>query len=469
MEITNSELSEYLQNLLQEKYSAFIESKPEPTAIKINTLKIGIEDFKKKLDRWGVEYRPHPANPSGLILSEDTLPLSHTLSFFKGEFSYQGVASQLPVIALDPKPGETVLDLAASPGSKSTQIAAMLNNTGRVLVNDPSMLRHRILSTNMSRAGVLNDISLIAPGQQFGQLLPNFFDRVLVDSPCTALGTLASHPGEINTWWSLNKLKKLTNLQLSLLVSGIKTAKVNGTIVYSTCSIAPEENEQLIDKIVKEYPVEVEEIYRWPGLNLKNGFTTYENQVFHSDLKKTVRTSPETEPIEGFFMARLRKTAAQTYRGDYKKMVFKPFSKADDAEIKPLLEYLYNRWGIEPEIFSKYHFINGKKRTWLVSSEWDELPANSVIKAGITLVDNKSFKRKLTNSSVQVFKKYITKSIFEVDEKQLKKLFKFGQFEYSGLKEGYYVLSFQGENIGVVSFFKNLIKIRLPHRFDLVI
>jgi len=389
MKVTNLQLEAYLQQLLQDNYPKFLASPEEPPAIRVNTLKIDVAGFENKLKKWGVAYQPHPANPIGFILEQDKLPLSHTLSFFTGEFFYQGIASQLPVLALDPQPGETVLDMAASPGSKSTQIAAMMNNIGRLIVNDPSLSRLRALGTNLLRAGVINDVMMRVPGQQMGQLFPEFFDRVLVDAPCTALGTFASHRDEIQHWWSLQKLKKMANIQHQLLVSALKAVKVGGIVVYSTCSIAPEENEQLIDEILRRYPVRVVSIPHWTGIDSGPGIREYKDRVFHRDLDRAIRTLPGTRPIEGFFIVKLQKLASIGSVSRDKRMEFQPIKSAEDDEIASLIHHLHLSWGIDPDFLARYRFVLGKKRLWLVHPQWEHLPARDMVKAGLKLAEKR--------------------------------------------------------------------------------
>jgi len=236
-----AELSAYVEALLGAQAGAFMASGLEPPAIRLNTLKISRDACLEKLHAWRISCVPHPLNPDGWILEEDRLPLSHTLAFFRGEFFYQGVSSQLPVIALAPRPGETVLDMCAAPGSKSNQIAAAMANSGRLWVNDASTRRLQALMANLTAAGVRNEVVTALPGQLFGRLLPEYFDRVLVDAPCSALG---NWPKRIHkAHWSRAYLKKISYLQEQLLISAIKTVKTGGIIVYSTCSICPEEDE----------------------------------------------------------------------------------------------------------------------------------------------------------------------------------------------------------------------------------
>ncbi len=463
----NPELEKYLQQLLGNELNDFLEARPEPTAIRVNTLKTDIPAVKEKLAAWEISFEDHPANPSGIILQNEPLPLSHTIEHFLGEFYFQGIASQLPVLALKPQPGETVLDMAASPGSKSTQIAAMMQNTGRLVLNDPSIYRHRALTANTLKAGVLNDVTVRVPGQRLGNLFPEFFDKVLLDAPCSALGTFANRPDEINKWWSLGALKKLTDIQYYLLVSAIKAAKPNGTIVYSTCSIAPEENELLIDRILKEYPVNIERISEFDGKNFSEGRTAYPGQQLDSSLKNAVRTNPMREPIEGFFLVKLRKKASLPMRASDKTVDFVPVNSSNEYITQDFLDKLRHKWGLNPDLLSDYHFVFTKRRVWIVKTDWSEVPAQFLVKAGIILAEKGYGCWKLSHSSVQLFDEHLTHSFIELDRNQMQQLFRDGQIEYRNGRDDYYILRSENRNIALVSLFNNSLKMSLPQRFNL--
>ena len=469
MDIQNSELENYLRQLLKADYSAFVASQIEPPAIRVNTLKTTVPLFEEKLSKWQVDFQPHPINPTGFILKDDKLPLSHTLAFFLGEFFYHGVASQLPVLALDPQPGETILDMSAAPGSKATQIAALMNNSGRLVLNDPSPGRNTILTRHSHRAGIQHDVVLRLPGQQIGQLFPEFFDRVLVDAPCTGLGTFAAKPGEIVQWWSYQRLKKLSEIQYYLLISAIKAVKVGGTIVYSTCSIAPEENEIVIDKILKDYPVEIEKLPEWTGFQFQKGMEKYLDCAFHPDLQKAIRVSPMEQPIEGFFIVRLKKVAATKPGKLEKQMTYQATRRYEDDDIAPIIARLEQRWGINAELLSLFRFVVGARRIWLVHPQWEEVPDRFFIKAGLVLAEKKLADWKLTNSSIQMLTSQITKGLLHIEAEDLKNLFTSGALAFPGYPEDYYVLNFKGENIGSVSLFNERLKIDIPHQFDLVL
>lgn len=468
MKPTNQELNSYLQEFLQEDYAKFLSMQAEPTAIRLNTLIANADTLTKNLTRWQVPFSPHPLNPTGYIIENDHLPLSHSLPFFLGEFFYQGIASQLPALVLDPQPGETILDLAASPGSKSTQIAALMKNQGRLFLNEVSLRRHQALVTNTLRSGIINDVVIRMAGQRAGTLLPAYFDRVLVDAPCSALGTMAKNSHQINNWWNLKVLKRLANLQHQLLVSAVKAVKVNGIIVYSTCSIAPEENEKNVTKLVKKYPLEIEDIYFSSHQLFQPGITSYRDQWFHPDITKTVRTHHHQNVIEGFFIARLKKTDSIKNKYAGVPLNFQPTLQSDHPKVAWILEHLSQRWGIDIEYLSRFRYGVGKNRLWLLNNEWDEIPGEFLTKAGLMAAEKRQHEWKLTNASVQFFEEKITHSILELEKDQIKKLFKTGKLAHS-FPTGYYIIKFDNRLIGSGSLFNGILKIKLPHFFELVV
>lgn len=468
-ELSNKILAEYLQHLLGKQYKPFLNAKPEPAAIRANGLKSNIELIKNKLENWGVSFTPHFANPDGLVIENDFHPLSHSLAFFRGEFNYQSISSQLPVLVLDPQPGETILDMAASPGSKSTQIAALMKNQGRLILNEVSGRRLRALIANTHRAGLVNDVVLQIPGQRTGTMFPEFFDRVMVDAPCSALGTLPAHFDEINNWWSKSTLTRLANLQFQLLVSAIKAVKVNGVIVYSTCSIAPEENELLIDKILKEYPVEIESVPLFAGDRFKPALNKYQDKELNTELKKAARTYPHLHSMEGFFIVRLKKTDHISINKNKEAVRFIHLYKMSDPDVFPILEHLSFRWGIDLNFFDNFRFYLTKKRIYLINEQWDKIPEQGFIKAGIVLAEKKFQEWKLTNSSVQLLGERIKKSLLELTNSEIKQLFKTGNIELRNLTEGYYIITHLGNFIGCASNFNGKLKMHLPYFFNLLI
>jgi len=456
-----------LQKIFKENLNKYLTAPQEPPSIRINTLKTSVEQFRQKLNKWGVHYSVHPFNPSGIIIHDEVNTLTHTLSFFTGEFLVQGISSQVPVQVLEPRPGETILDMAASPGSKSTQIAALMQNTGRLLLCDPSLNRQQPLLTNLIRAGVLNDVYLGVPGQRTGRLFHEFFDRVLVDAPCTALSKLPGQISRDDRWRTATLLNKLQNIQYHLLVSAIKAVKKDGIIVYSTCTLTTEENEQMIDRILKLYPVKIEKIDKLVGPSISPGLNEYDGRKYHPSVLEARRIMPFPDPFEAFFIVKLRKTESIPWQGFQKEESYRIFETCNHENIAPVLEYLCKRWGIAPDFFTGFRYLLTNKKLWIVYNGWEKYPTERFVKAGLPLAVRKSNNWKLTNASVQFLKNRITKTIITLNDIQLKELFSSGRLHYSDVRNGYYALSYNGENIGAVSVMAGIMKISLPHQFNL--
>jgi 16S rRNA (cytosine1407-C5)-methyltransferase len=460
------ELATYLKNLLGEEFDAFTNATEEPPTVAVNRFKCDRDAFQQKLTRWGMSFAPHPANADGFILAADPLPLSHTLSYFCGEFRYQGISSQMPVLALDPQPGETVLDISAAPGSKSTQIAGLMQNRGRLLLNDFSMKRLEPLLANLSRAAVLNDVLINYPGQKLGRILPEFFDRVLVDAPCSALNSIPARM--LTGYWNSGYLQTISHIQEQLLISAIKAARVNGIIVYSTCSLAPEENEMVLTRIIDKYPVTVEPLPDWLLAHGRPALAHYQGQVFTPSLQHGRRFYPFPTPMEGFFMIRLRKTGPLPIRPVNHPLRWIPTASFDDPVIAPILQNLQKLWGIETSFFTPFRFWVNEHKLWLTNGEWINIPENGFIKVGLPLAVRKSNFWRLTNASAQWLGERITRSQVELDPERLLQLLSAGKLANPGEVLKYYILTSKQKPIGVVSQCQGVMKLKIPHPFRLI-
>jgi len=374
---------------------------------------------------------------------------------------------QLPLILPGIKPGDNVLDIAAAPGSKACQILSEFKGKGKLIANDFSVKRMQPLNVNMQRSGASNFYMVKMWGERLGQYFPEYFDKVLVDAPCTALGTLNSSP-EIEQWWQLGKLKKLNKTQYALLISAIKALKVGGELVYSTCSIAPEENELLINKILKDYPVEIVETPKTIAEQFERGVTVYNGEKLNSMLSNGIRIYPHIHGYEGFFSIKLRKYDSIIRSSKTKNLRTKLLLNADDARIRPVLENLTENWGIKESFWGNYKFNLTKNRLWMVSNI-DNIPVNNLICAGTLLAEKRLFGWKLLNNSVNLLGNLITKRKIGLNDVDLKVLFREGYLTNTNYDNGYYVLTNKEEPIASVYVEDRRMQIRLPHSFNLVL
>lgn len=286
-----------------------MQTKPLPS-FRANPLKISANHLQEKLEQAGFELEPVNWYKDAFILKNKSVrELTETEEYKNGEIYIQNLSSMIPALVLDPKPDEKVLDLCAAPGSKTTQIAAIMENQGEIVANDLSRQRLYKLTANLQMYGVTNTTTSNLPGQMIWKKYPEYFDKTLVDVPCSMEGRIRLDDPETYEDWKLGKIKALERMQQYLLRSAISATKVGGTIVYSTCTLAPEENEGVIDWIIKKEgnAIEIEKI-ELQNLSLKAGIEKW-NKPFHPLINLTARIQPSAQ-MEGFFIAKIRKVAS---------------------------------------------------------------------------------------------------------------------------------------------------------------
>ena len=305
---------ERMQQLLSnkedfKKYEEIIHTPPK-NYIRCNTLKISHTDLVQKLKKKWQFSQPFPKQPEILRIENNLAPgeLGNALEHILGYYYIQELSSMLPVIALDPKPNEIILDLFASPGSKTTQIAAKMQNNGAILANDLKIERIKILSSNLNRCGVTNTI---VTKQDAISFCSNFaksrfrFDKILLDTPCSGEGTLRSSQKTFQIW-NLKVIKKLSRQQKKFIAFALKCLKKHGTLIYSTCTHAPEENEEVIDFALKNFPLKIEPIAL--ECSYRPGITSWQEKIFSQEVQKSCRIYPQDNNTEGFFLAKFTLT-----------------------------------------------------------------------------------------------------------------------------------------------------------------
>lgn len=302
-----TDLERLLDSIMGDDGRKFLAASNErlPSTFRFNELKHDLDFQRALIELEGFEVKESLVPSSFELSDSDGGPIGKSLAHFLGHIYIQDLASMLPPILLNPKRGERILDMCAAPGSKSTQIASLMGNRGTLVVNDISRKRQRSLIFNLRRCGVTNAIVLNLFGEQFGNRYFETFDRILLDPPCSALGTVHKSP-EVLAWWTPARTKKLARSQLSLMQSALKALRPGGILVYSTCTITPEENEEIVNFAVSQFPVEVETI-EVPGMKARPGVAAFGENAYSSQVERAVRIYPHDTPCEGFFIARLRK------------------------------------------------------------------------------------------------------------------------------------------------------------------
>lgn len=293
-----------------EKYDEVVKTfyKRRPTTFRTNTLKTTTEKLIGELKAQGFKFEPVSWYKDAFILTSPTKKeLIETDQYKNGELYVQTLSSMIAPLVLDPKPNEQICDLTAAPGSKTTQIAMLMENTGRILANDKSRVRLYKLQANLTMQGVANTTVANTLGQTLWKLYPEKFDKTLVDVPCTLEGRFFADDPKTYREWSTNKIKILSQYQKFLLRSAISLTKPGGTIVYSTCTFEPEENEAVVDWVLaKEKGNVVVEPIELTLSKTQPGLLKWKSSNFKNEIKNTMRILP-TEVMEGFFVAKLKK------------------------------------------------------------------------------------------------------------------------------------------------------------------
>ena len=284
------EFLERMKMQLGEEYPAYLESleRPRAAALRFNPLK-----GEKPVLPFVTE--PVPWEPMGYYYDTESRPGLHPLHE-AGVYYLQEASAMAPVALLAPKPGERICDLCAAPGGKTTQIAGRMAGEGFLLCNEINLKRAKILSRNIERMGVANALVTNEHPQTLASRYEGYFDRVLVDAPCSGEGMFRKEEAAV-TDWSVETVQMCANRQKEILRSAAKLLKPGGRLVYSTCTFAPEENEQVIEEFLENHqdfrPVNISAPWFQAG---ENG---------------TFRLWPHKLLGEGHFAAVLERTAGE--------------------------------------------------------------------------------------------------------------------------------------------------------------
>lgn len=288
---------------------------PRKTTFRVNTLKTDAVTLATALSNKGVSLTPVPWYPDAFIVENIPLrTLTELPEYADGLFYVQSLSSMIPPLVLDPKPGEKVLDIAAAPGSKTTQMAALMGNTGELVANDTSQVRIYRLIANLKMQGVTNVTMSKADGRSLWMTYPEYFDKTLVDTPCSMDGRFTVTDPKSYEDWSLKKVRDLALLQRFLLRSAISATKKGGTIVYSTCTLSPEENEEILEWVMnKDQNVVSVESIDMPNLPAARPLTSWAGKTFSPKIGHALRIYP-SETMEGFFIVKLLKRKSSVPR-----------------------------------------------------------------------------------------------------------------------------------------------------------
>lgn len=322
---------------------------PLRKCIRVNTHRMSVERFLEhsRRKKWVVDRVPWCEEGFFLDREDRSIPLGKDLRHLLGCYYVQEASSMLPAALLDAKPGDAVLDMAAAPGSKTTQISATVGATGFVFANDMQEKRLQTLKSAVQRLGCSNVNIFKHMGQWYGYHMTEQFDRVLCDAPCTAQGT-ARKDRDALTYSSDHSVGKAAKLQRELLQSAIDACKVGGRVVYSTCTLTPEENEEVVLSILRKNDGKIAVIdptpsMRWDVFAAIDNSHIVQKNLGCTEMVPMFRLWPQTYDTEGFFCAVFEKISPTCDRAyfDWQRPTEEALGKNDSKTIRSMLTDVY--------------------------------------------------------------------------------------------------------------------------------
>ncbi len=278
--------------------------------LRINPLRLpeeGVPLFFSGCENSGIEITPFQGLKWGFYVPiEQKSTLSHSEWAQNGQIYLQNPGSQWIGQQVNARADMEVLDLAAAPGSKTTQLAAHMDNSGYLAAVEPIKSRYYRLKDNLERMGVANCRTFLADGRGIGRKVPERFDRVLLDAPCSSEGRIHATDPDSFTHWSPRKIREQARKQKGLILSAWQALKPGGKLIYATCSFAPEENEMIITRLLKKHPEAELLSIELPFENWQPGLTEWDGKALPKSLALTRRILPN-DLFDGFFIARIRK------------------------------------------------------------------------------------------------------------------------------------------------------------------
>lgn len=283
-------------------------SKARPTSFRVNRLKTTTTALLAELTPLGIT--PQPVSWYEAAFSIPTAQrelLTSSDAFLQGRLYIQDLASMLVPLVLNPQPQETILDLAAAPGSKTSQIACLMQNQGRLAAVEKSKPRFFKLKNNLQTQGVTCAQLYLKDGALVWRHCESMFDRVLLDAPCSSEARFTLQDPQTFQFWDEKKIAEMARAQWRLLYSAFRCLKPGGILVYSTCSFAPEENEAQLAKLIKKFPAQVSiEHMVMPITNTQPGLSQWQNKTFPLECQRAIRILPN-ESMGGFFICCIKR------------------------------------------------------------------------------------------------------------------------------------------------------------------
>ncbi|MCO7187280.1 MULTISPECIES: 16S rRNA (cytosine(1407)-C(5))-methyltransferase RsmF [unclassified Pseudoalteromonas] len=433
-------------------------------AIRVNTLKMSQQEFEHQAAQLHWQIEPIPWCEHGYWLTrpdeeEKNLPIGNTALHLSGCIYVQEASSMLPPMALATSltPGDTVLDMAAAPGSKTSQLAALMDNQGILIANELSSSRLKTLAATLKRMGVANCALSHFDGQVFGDYMYESFDHILLDAPCSGEGTVRKDPDAFKNW-SLASNQEIAEVQKTLIHSAFMALKPGGTLVYSTCTLTPLENQQICDHLLDTFAGDIEIISLHDLFPEANKAATEQGYL---------HVWPQIYDSEGFFIAKFKKTGSVVHSQQKKKKGQFPFSSCAKKDLQAFETSIKQQFGITA---LPGQLMGRDKELWLFPQDMEKLQEKiKYSRIGIKVATTHKNGVKLEHEFATCLGHLATNNTFALNASQAKAYFQ-GQdirLDTVGPAQGEVVLTLCGAPVGLGKWQKAKIKNKLPR--DLVL
>ncbi len=391
-------------------------TQPLPTTIWANPLKTTLEELEALLAQSGISLEPVGWYPGAYYFPAD-VKTGLRWEYLAGLYHVQEEVSLIPVTLMDLQPGERVLDMCAAPGNKTVQISVALQNRGTVVANDRNAGRMRASRQVFDRLGIVNVTALTYDAvnlpSEIGQ-----FDKVLADVPCTCEGTCRKEPYVLRRA-SARNARKMARVQRAILRKAVQLCRAGGRIVYATCTFTPEENEMVLDSILREYAGEIRlRPAAVPHFTTSPGITHWDGRDLNPDLVHALRVWPHQNDTGGFFVAVLEKLPQSLTPSPPHPLAGEVY--AGKVQRQPWVDLLMDRHGFPPELFAEFELLRwGKRGVWFVNADHQPPLKPQPDSVGMMLLRPSARFPKMSTAAAMFFGPYATRNFMEVTVGQL--------------------------------------------------
>ncbi|MCF8079619.1 MAG: RsmB/NOP family class I SAM-dependent RNA methyltransferase [Desulfobacterales bacterium] len=426
----------------------------------------------------GYRLSPLVWNPGAFRVTLEPTPLGGHWTYQAGFFHIQEAASMVPVLLLSPRPGMRIMDLCAAPGNKTVQAASAMENSGTVVANDLRHQRMASIRMHVDRLGLINVSTTCRDGGSYPRKA-GLFDAVLVDAPCSCEGTSRKNTDILQR--PVPGRGRLLMRQKRLLERAVRLCRPGGRIVYSTCTYDPEENEAVVDAVLRDMPDKVEMLpSSLPGLRAAAGVTSWHQERYHPDLRHALRIWPHLNDTGGFFAAVLQRTGGLFLPPEPSPALSDPGYEDENRkgyrlfpEPEQITSLLSNRFGIARSALDNLCLLTRNRRQVFVAASDHRPTVEPPPATGLPLLHLSMKTPKLTTAGAAFLGRFARCNVIDVDTDQLgryltRRSFSLHRSQLAETNEdGHVLIRYDGAVLGVGRLFKSQMKVDsfYPKRF----